>query len=47
MVQELDAQYPGVSNSKPLAGSKLDSAFQDSEVNQMSARNYWRLSGEK
>ena len=38
---------PGVPCSKPLDGSKVDSAFYPSEVDKMSARNFWELSGKK
>ena len=38
---------PGVPCSKPLGGSKVDSAFHPSEVDKMSTRNYWELSGKK
>ena len=38
---------PGVSCSKPLVGSKVDSAFHPSEVGKMSTRNFWELSGKK
>ena len=33
--------------SKPLDGSKVDSAFHPSEVNKMSTRNFWELGGKK
>ena len=36
---------PGVPYSKPLGGSKVDSAFHPSEVGKMSTRNFWELSG--
>ena len=32
---------------KFLSGSKVDSAFHPSEVDKMSTRNFWELSGEK
>ena len=35
---------PGVPWSKPLGGSKVDSAFRLSEVDKMSTRNFWELS---
>ena len=38
---------PGVPYSKPLGGSKVDSAFHPSEVDKMSTRNFWELSGKK
>ena len=38
---------PGISCSKPLGGSKVDSTFHPSKVNKMSTRNIWKLSGKK
>ena len=38
---------PGVSCSKPLGGSKVDSAFHPSKVDKMSIRNFWELNGKK
>ena len=38
---------PGVPSSKPLGGSKVDSAFLPSEIDKMSFRNSWELSGKK
>ena len=38
---------PGVPCSKPLGGSKVDSAFHLSEVDKMSTRNFWELIGKK
>ena len=38
---------PGVLSSKPLGGSKVDSAFHPSEVDEISTRNFWELSGKK
>ena len=38
---------PGVLCSKPLGGSKVDSAFHPSEVDEMSTRNFWELNGKK
>ena len=38
---------PGVPYSKPLCGSKVDSAFHPSEVDKMSTRNFWEFSGKK
>ena len=38
---------PGVPNSKPLGGSKVNSAFHPSKADEMSARNIWQLSGKK
>ena len=36
---------PGVPFSKPLGGSKVDSAFHSSEVDKMNTRNFWELRG--
>ena len=33
--------------SKPLGGSKVDSAFHPSNVDKMTTRNFWELSGKK
>ena len=33
---------PGVPRSKPLGGSRVNSAFHPSEDDQLSARNYWK-----
>ena len=33
--------------TEPLGGSKVDSAFHPSEVDKMSTRNSWELSGKK
>ena len=38
---------PGVLCSKPLGGSKVDSAFHASKVDKMSTRNFWELNGKK
>ena len=38
---------PGVLCSKPASGSKVDSAFDTSEVDQMGTRNFLELSGKK
>ena len=38
---------PGVLYSKPLGGSKVDSAFHPSEVDKMRTRNFWELNGKK
>ena len=38
---------PGIPYSKPLGDSKVDSAFHPSQVDQMSIKNFWELSGEK
>ena len=38
---------PEVPCSKPLGGSKVDSAFHPSEVDKVSSRNFWELSGKK
>ena len=37
----------GVPCSKPLGGSKVDSALDPYEFDQMSTRNFWELSGKK
>ena len=37
----------GVPYSKPLGGSKVDSAVHPSKVDQLSARNIWGISGKK
>ena len=34
----------GVPCSKPMGGSKVDSAFHPPEVDKMSTRNFWELS---
>ena len=36
---------PVVPCSKPLGGSKVDSAFHPSEIGKMSTRNFWELTG--
>ena len=33
--------------SKPLGGSKVDSAFHPFEVDKMSTSNFWELGGKK
>ena len=38
---------PGVPGSIPLGGFKVDSIFHPSEVDEMSIRNSWKLSGLK
>ena len=38
---------PGVPDSKPLGGYKVRSAYHTSEVENMSTRNFWGLSGKK
>ena len=38
---------PGVPCSKPLGGFKVNLAFHPSDVDKMSARNIWELSGKK
>ena len=38
---------PGVPCSKPLGGSKVDSAFHPSEVDKTSTRNFLELNGKK
>ena len=47
VVKVLDSQSRGVPCSKPLGGSKVDSAFHPYEVDKMSTRNLWGLSGKK
>ena len=37
----------GVPCSKALGGSKVDSAFHPSEVDQVSTTNFWELSGKE
>ena len=37
----------GIPCSKPLGGSKVDSAFHLSEVDKISTRNFWELSDKK
>ena len=39
--------YPGVPSSKLLGCFKIDSACHPSDVDQMSTRNFWKLSGKK
>ena len=46
MIRVLDSQ-PGILDSKPLGGSKVDSTFHPPEVDQMSTRTSWGLSGKK
>ena len=38
---------PEVPCSKPLGGSKVDSAVHPSEVDKMSTKDFWKLSGKK
>ena len=38
---------PVIFHSKPLGGFKVDSVFHPSEVDQISTRNFWELSGKK
>ena len=38
---------PGVPCSKPLGGSKVDSVFHPFDINKMSTKNFWELSGKK
>ena len=38
---------PEVLYSKPLGGSEVDSVFHPSEVDKMSNRDFWELSGKK
>ena len=42
VVKALDSQFRG-----PLFKAKVDSAFHLSEVDKMSTRNFWELSGKK
>ena len=44
VVKVLDSQSRG---PIPLGGSKVESAFHPSEVDKMSTRNFWKLSGKK
>ena len=46
VVKELDSQSRGPV-FKTTGGSKVDSAFHPSEVNKVSTRNFWELSGKK
>ena len=47
VVKVLDSHSRGVPCSKPLGGSKVDSAFHPSKVGKMSTRNFWELSDKK
>ena len=47
VVKVLDSQSRGPIFKKPLGGSKVNSAFHPSEVDKMSTRNFWELSGKK
>ena len=47
VVGVMDFQSTGTAGSKPLGGSKVDSTFYPSEVDQMSTKNSWGLSGKK
>ena len=47
VVKALDSQSRGPVFKKPVGGSKVDSAFHPSEVDKMSTRNFWELSGKK
>ena len=47
MEQWPSGQGAGFPCSKPLGGSKVDSAFHPSEVGKMSTRNFWELNGKK
>ena len=42
-----DERTNRVSLSRMSCGSKVDSAFHPSEVDKMSTRNFWELSGKK
>ena len=46
VVKALDSQSR-VPCSKPLGGSKVNSAFHPLDVDKMSTRNFWELSGKK
>ena len=46
VVKALDSQFRGPI-FKTLGGSKVDAVFHPSEVDQMSTRNFWELSGKK
>ena len=46
VVKALDSN-PEVPCSKPLGGSKVNSAFYPSEGDKMSTRNFWKLSGKR
>ena len=46
VVKVLDPN-PGIPGSKPLGGSKVNSAVHRSEVDKISTRNFWELSGKK
>ena len=46
MVKVLDS-HPEVKCSKTLNCSKVDSTFHLSEVNKVSTKNFWELSGKK
>ena len=39
--------YPGVPSSKLLGCFKIDLACHPSDLDQMSTRNFWKLSGKK
>ena len=47
LVDESFKGNPGVPWSKPLGGSKVDSAFPPSKVDKMSTRNFWERNGKK
>ena len=46
MVRALDSQSSGP-GGEAIGSSKVDSVFHLSEVDQMSTRNFWELSGKK
>ena len=46
VIKVLDSN-PGIPGSKPLGGSKVNSAGHPSEVDKISTRNLWELSGKK
>ena len=47
VIKVVDSQSRGPVFLKPLGGSKVDSAFHLSEVDPMSARNFWERIGKK
>ena len=48
VVKALDSQSnPGVPSSKQMGGSKVNSAFHPFDVDYMSTRNFYELSGKK
>ena len=47
MSNGLVVNFPWVPCSKPVGGSKVDSVFHPSKVDEVSTRNFWELSGKK